>query len=338
MTQQLPDFVANEAERFGLPGVAVGVSIDGREDFACHGATSVHNPLPVDRDTMFGVGSVSKTFTATALMCLVAEERVELDAPVRRYVPEFAPTDADDITVMRLLNHTAGLEWKLGVYHQRGLLPEPERDDSGYRRYSAEDAVALVKIKTLARAGVPLARVKELLAANAEEFAAAIAEIDTMLAERAEEIRRTREQIAELSSGERLFVSTEVADYLDLLKQLGASERSMRMERDIWILLQSVAPDQASEWIADKLDAIDDPQFRAIYLDYDTAFDWPPDDPRLVDLADRSHRWLTVESAEAGRATPALDPKLVRLVSESIGITSPAWERLAQIARTQTVE
>jgi len=41
-------------------------------------------------------------------------------------------------------------------YHQRGLLEEPPRDSSGYRRYSAEHAIALIKIKTLAEAGVPL--------------------------------------------------------------------------------------------------------------------------------------------------------------------------------------
>ncbi|WP_433758019.1 serine hydrolase domain-containing protein [Nocardia sp. CA-135398] len=117
IAQQLSEFVAATAEKLGLPGVAVGVLAGGREDFACHGVTSMDNPLPVDRDTMFVVGSVSKTFTATALMRLVAEGRVELDAPVRRYVPEFAPSDAvaDEITVLRLLNHTAGLEWKLGV-------------------------------------------------------------------------------------------------------------------------------------------------------------------------------------------------------------------------------
>ncbi|WP_067889664.1 serine hydrolase domain-containing protein [Nocardia vaccinii] len=115
--QELSEFAAASAQKLGIPGVAVGVLASVREDFACHGVTSMNNPLPVDRDTMFVVGSVSKTFTATALMRLAAEGRVELDAPVRRYVPEFAPTDAaaDEITVMRLLNHTAGLEWKLGV-------------------------------------------------------------------------------------------------------------------------------------------------------------------------------------------------------------------------------
>ena len=42
-------------------------------------------------------------------------------------------------------------------YHQLGLLPEPERDGSGYRRYGADDVIALKRICTLARAGVPLA-------------------------------------------------------------------------------------------------------------------------------------------------------------------------------------
>ncbi len=240
------------------------------------------------------------------------------------------------ITIGQLARYAGVTIKAVRVYHQRGLLPEPERDHSGYRRYSAEDAVDLVKIRTLARAGVPLARVKELLAASSDEFAAAIADIDGMLAERAEEIRRTREQIAELGCGERLFVSREVADYLDRLHHLGIGERSIRMERDIWILLQSVAPEQASDWIADKLDAIDDPHFQAIYRDYDKAFDWPPDDPRLPALAGRTRQWLTARSTGAGRTTPALDPKLVRLVSESIGITSPAWERLAQIAQRPT--
>src|SRR5262245_8763163 len=91
-------------------------------------------------------------------------------------------------------------------YHRRGLLAEPPRDQSGYRRYSAQHAVDLVKIKTLARAGVPLARIKALLAADPDQFAAAIAEIDRSLQERAADLLRTRERIAQLNAGDRLFV------------------------------------------------------------------------------------------------------------------------------------
>ncbi|RJL30567.1 class A beta-lactamase-related serine hydrolase [Bailinhaonella thermotolerans] len=112
--QALSEFVKVTAEEFGIPGASVGVFAGGREYFASHGVTSVENPLPVDSDTLFLVGSVTKTYTATALMRLVAEGRVELDAPVRRYVPELRLTDeraAAEITVKQLLNHTAGLGW-----------------------------------------------------------------------------------------------------------------------------------------------------------------------------------------------------------------------------------
>ena len=59
-------------------------------------------------------------------------------------------------------------------YHQIGLMPEPTRDGSGYRTYGAGDVVRLIRIRTLAEAGVPLARVQELLDATPEEFGEAV--------------------------------------------------------------------------------------------------------------------------------------------------------------------
>ena len=47
----------------------------------------MENPLPVDQDTLYVLGSVTKSYTATVVMRLVSEGRIELDAPVRRYVP-----------------------------------------------------------------------------------------------------------------------------------------------------------------------------------------------------------------------------------------------------------
>jgi CubicO group peptidase (beta-lactamase class C family) len=114
----LSNFVTTTANKFAIPGAAVGVWVDGKEIYACNGVTSVENPLPVDKDTLFVLGSVAKTYTATALMRLVSEGRVELDAPVRRYVPEFVLADeraAAEITVLHLLNHTAGLDWRMDV-------------------------------------------------------------------------------------------------------------------------------------------------------------------------------------------------------------------------------
>ena len=219
-------------------------------------------------------------------------------------------------------------------YHERGLLEEPPRDSSGYRRYSAQHAIDLVKIKTLAEAGVPLARIKELLAADQDRFAAAITEIDRNLQERAKELRRTRERIARLSSGDRLFVSSEVADYLDRLRALGVSRRTVKMERDGWILMQSASPKQAAMWIADKRDALSDPEFRAIYLSYDVAYDWSRDDRRLYPLAARSARWIAKRRGRLeGGERSVLDPTLAQLVATLVGVSSPAWDRLTEIAR-----
>ena len=124
--EALSGFVEAAAAKSGIPGVAVGVRADGREVYACRGVTSIDNPLPVDQDTLFVLGSVTKTYTATALMRLVAEGRVELDAPVRRYVPELRLADeqtAAQVTVLNLLNHTSGLGWDL-------LLDTGEGDDA----------------------------------------------------------------------------------------------------------------------------------------------------------------------------------------------------------------
>ncbi|MEV5575960.1 MerR family transcriptional regulator [Spirillospora sp. NPDC052269] len=93
-------------------------------------------------------------------------------------------------------------------YHQIGLLPEPERDASGYRRYSAQAAVDLVRIRTLAEAGVPLARINALLCAGPTEFADAITDIDNALQAKIDQLTEHRRRIAELASGERARPST----------------------------------------------------------------------------------------------------------------------------------
>jgi DNA-binding transcriptional MerR regulator len=239
------------------------------------------------------------------------------------------------ITIGQLAGYAGVTIKAVRHYHQRGLLEEPPRDSSGYRRYSAEHAIALIKIKTLAEAGVPLARIKELLAVDPDRFVAAIAEIDRNLQDRAEELLRTRERIARLGAGDRLFVSAEVADYLDRLLELGVSQRSVQRERDGWILMQSVSSKQAAIWIADKRAALSDPEFLEIYLEYEAAFDWSADDPRLYALADRAERWLASQSRTLnGEEDGSIqDPAIAQLMATSVGASSPAWDRLREIVK-----
>lgn len=69
------------------------------------------NSVPVNRNTVFNIGSISKTYCATAIMLLVDEGKVNLDEPVTSYIPEFTMADERyrDITVRMLLNHSSGL-------------------------------------------------------------------------------------------------------------------------------------------------------------------------------------------------------------------------------------
>jgi CubicO group peptidase (beta-lactamase class C family) len=98
-------------EEHGVPGVVVGVLDNGVERHEGYGVTSVENPLEVTPDTRFQTGSITKTFTGTAACELVACGALELDRPVREYLPELALADPDAterVTLRHLLSHTGG--------------------------------------------------------------------------------------------------------------------------------------------------------------------------------------------------------------------------------------
>lgn len=129
-TSDLNALVAATAEHFGIPGAAVGLSLEGQDQFACWGVTSIENSLPVDERTLFVAGSVTKPFTATALMQLAFDGRIELDQPIRTLLPDLprtGPGDLDDATVLHLLNHTSGLDW--------GITCDTGEGDDALARY-----------------------------------------------------------------------------------------------------------------------------------------------------------------------------------------------------------
>src|ERR1700729_2560094 len=144
-------------------------------------------------------------------------------------------------------------------YHQIGLLPEPERDASGYRRYGATAVVSLIRIRTLANAGVPLSQLGQLLEADSAAFAEAVQRIDSHLRDEIERLETSRKQIAQLAAGDSLALPPEVVSYIDRLRQIGASERILEGERDGWILVAARWPDRIAEVIAAKHVQLDDP-------------------------------------------------------------------------------
>jgi len=172
-------------------------------------------------------------------------------------------------------------------YHQIGLLPEPGRDASGYRRYGAPAVVSLIKIRTLAGAGVPLSQIGRMLAADASAFAEGIQRIDDQLRAEIDRLETSCKQIAQLAAGDSLALPPEVIAYLDRLREIGASEPIVQGERDGWILMAARWPDRVREWMPGKLAQLDHPDLVRLYRLLSEIFEGDAgDDPRLEEAAD----------------------------------------------------
>ena len=120
---------------YHVPGVALGLLDHGAVTMRGLGVTNVEDPLAVTEHTVFPIASISKTFAATAMMRLVEQGKVELKAPVRRYLPDFRVQDetvSRDVTVWNLLTHTSGWE---------GQVSGPERGEDTLRNFVASPTV-----------------------------------------------------------------------------------------------------------------------------------------------------------------------------------------------------
>jgi len=111
----IEEYLAQTGTRDKLVGLTAGIVIDG--ELAWHHSWGSRDPekkLPIERNTLFGIGSISKTFTAMALLKLREQGRVDFDRPAVAYLPELGrivyPTaDSPEITIRHLLTHTSGL-------------------------------------------------------------------------------------------------------------------------------------------------------------------------------------------------------------------------------------
>ncbi|MET0424542.1 MAG: serine hydrolase domain-containing protein [Actinoplanes sp.] len=110
----LPDlqrWLDEAAERHGVPAASVAVGVGGESAEAATGVLNLSTGVEATTDSVFQIGSVTKVLTAALVLQLVDEGLVELDAPVRRYLPEFGvvdPVASESVTVRQLLSHTGG--------------------------------------------------------------------------------------------------------------------------------------------------------------------------------------------------------------------------------------
>ncbi|SFT97039.1 D-alanyl-D-alanine carboxypeptidase [Actinopolyspora lacussalsi subsp. righensis] len=127
----------------GMPGIQAAVSRKGRSWTGAAGVADTHTDRPLEAGFGHRVGSVTKTFTATAVLRQVSVGRVELDAPIGRYLPELVPGERGErITVRMLLNHTSGITDYFPVVFSsltRGSLADLERNR--FRYHSPEELI-----------------------------------------------------------------------------------------------------------------------------------------------------------------------------------------------------
>lgn len=238
------------------------------------------------------------------------------------------------LTISQLASYAGVTVRAVRHYHQVGLLPEPERDTSGYRTYDAGDVIRLIRIRTLAEAGVPLARVQELLDASAAEFGAAVGEIDADLRARVRELQEHRRRIARLAAGDSLALPEVVVDYLDRLRGIGANDAMVEGERDAWILIAARWPERIGEFMADKNAQLDDPRTLQVYRLIAELGEAGDDEARLVALADLMAEQFERYAEEHGLDDQAAlmgDDNVVALLDAFAAGTHPMVGRLREL-------
>jgi len=114
------DSVFQRFDRTDSPGCALGVYQDGKVLYARgYGMASLEHGVALSPRSVLDVGSISKQFTAMAILMLQKEGKLSLDDPIRKYIPEM-PAYADKITLRRALSQTSGLRDLYTMWGQTG--------------------------------------------------------------------------------------------------------------------------------------------------------------------------------------------------------------------------
>ncbi len=133
---EIDSYITAAMSRSNIPGMALSIA-QGEEVVYQKGYGKAGNGRTVTADTPFYIGSQSKSFTALAIMQLVEQGKLELDAPVQTYLPWFRVADeqaSSQITIRNLLQHTSGLS------------------ESGYVAHLPSDATLEMLVRDLSRA------------------------------------------------------------------------------------------------------------------------------------------------------------------------------------------
>ncbi|MEU6246591.1 MerR family transcriptional regulator [Glycomyces sp. NPDC047010] len=205
-------------------------------------------------------------------------------------------------------------------YHKLGLVGEPERDASGYRRYGSDDLLRLVRVRTLAAAGVPLVEIGSLLDADPARFATGISGVERRLDERIAELTARRAMLHRLADGDRALLPDRAVAMLQGMRDNGYTAAEIESTRDSWILARALVPEGFDDYLDQFEHVLGDAALRDFSRRVAEAAAWDPDDPRIERLAaDAADHYLA-------------DPVLLKTVTGLQARTDTA-ARYAMIAR-----
>jgi DNA-binding transcriptional MerR regulator len=171
-------------------------------------------------------------------------------------------------------------------YHKLGLVDEPRRDVSGYRRYGSAELLRLVRVRTLAEAGVPLVEIGPMLDAGAEQFTTALADVERRLNERIEELVARREMLHRLADGDQVLLPDRALALLDRADEFGIPPEDAAIAREGLVLARALVPDGFDDYLDQVEHALGDNRFIDLVRRQGEAASWVPDDPRIEELAD----------------------------------------------------
>jgi CubicO group peptidase (beta-lactamase class C family) len=127
-TSQIDSLANKDLKLFNVPGIAIGIIKDGKLVYSKgFGVSSIRTKKAVDSETLFGIASNTKAFTAAALGLLVDEKKINWDDKVTKYIPEFRlydPLATQEMTIRDLLCHRSGLATGVG-----DLMHDPDSTD-----------------------------------------------------------------------------------------------------------------------------------------------------------------------------------------------------------------
>ena len=127
--EQKIDAMASEAYPENGPGVSILIAKDGKAIYQkAFGNASLELNVPMTTDNVFEIGSITKQFTAVAILMLEEKGKLKLNDNITNYLPEY-PTNGNAITIHNLLNHTSGIRGRTPVSNKKLMAMDMEVEE-----------------------------------------------------------------------------------------------------------------------------------------------------------------------------------------------------------------